>query len=301
MKSKETPIFIVGNGRSGTTMLGQILTKANVGVSFEGHFVVKALKKFGLDIKSQLELKNLIKFILGFESSKRFNFILDPKDYDLDKSLTTRRVLTDALEKIANKHPELVWIEKTPHYINDLGLIFEVFPDAKIIWMLRDGRDVANSVFKKSWGANNSFYAAKDWVHSNYNNESLKDPRILLVKYEKLLTNPLKGLEKIFTFLEFQCDSISELADRINPDKMYQWKNKMTRQQLNTFESVAFDCLKKFEYETVNKNRPTLHWFQMLFYETHHHALWIKHLIRVNIVNLILIKLGSLLPFDESN
>jgi len=301
METNKKPIFIVGNGRSGTTMLGQILTKANVGVSFEGHFVVKALKKFGMDIKSHSELENLIMFILGFESSKRFNFTLDSKDYNLDKKLTTRRVLTDALEKIANKHPELVWIEKTPHYVNDLDLIFEVFPDAKIIWMLRDGRDVASSVFKKSWGANNSFYAAKDWVRSNYNNKSLNDPRVLLVKYEKLLTNPSKGLDEIFTFLEFQCDFLSELANRINPDKMYQWKNKMNRRQLNAFESVAFDCLKKFEYETVNKNRPTLNWFQILFYYTHHNALWTKHLIKVNIVDFILIKLGLLLPFDEKN
>jgi hypothetical protein len=295
------PIFIVGNGRSGTTMLGQILTKANVGVSFEGHFVVKALKKFGLEVKSKSNLQGLINFIQGFESSKRYNFTLDADYYDVSKKLATRQVLTDALEKIASKHTQNIWIEKTPHYVNDLDLIFKVFPDARIIWMLRDGRDVANSVFKKSWGANNCLYAAKDWVHSNCNSGSLNDHRVLRVKYEDLLTTPNEGLTEIFNFLEFSCDNVEELAARINPAKMYQWKKKMNKRQHRIFESVAFDCLTKFGYQTVNAVKPNLPWYEVAFYRIHHNCLWGKHLIRTNMVMPILIKLGVVLPFDEKN
>jgi len=295
------PIFIVGNGRSGTTMLGQILTKANVGVSFEGHFVVKALKKFGLKVKRKSDLQSLINFIQGFESSKTYNFTLDENSYDLSKKLTTRAILTDALEQIASDHPQSIWIEKTPHYINDLDLILRVFPDAKIIWMLRDGRDVANSVFKKSWGANNCLYAAKDWVQSNGNSKSLDDPRVLRVNYEDLLTTPNEGLTEIFSFLEFFCDNVEALAACINPAKMYQWKRSMSKRQLKVFESVAFDYLIKFGYQTACSVKPSLSWYEVAFYQIHHNCLWIKHLIRVNVMMPVLIKLGVVLPFDETN
>jgi hypothetical protein len=298
---KIKPIFIIGNGRSGTTMLGQILTKANVGVSFEGHFVVKALQKFGLEVKSKSDLQSLIKFIQGFESSKRFNFTLDAACYDVSKKLSTKQILTDALDKIANKHNQSIWIEKTPHYINDLDLILKVFPNARIIWMLRDGRDVANSVFKKSWGPNNYLYAAKDWVHSNCNSGSLNDRRVLRVKYEDLLTTPNEGLTGIFNFLEFSCDNVEELAARINPAKMYQWKKKMNKREHRVFESVAFDCLTKFGYQTVNAVKPNIPWYEVAYYSIHHNCLWGQHLIRANIVMPVLIKLGAALPFDEKN
>lgn len=295
------PVFILGNGRSGTTMIGQMLSLAKLGVSFEGHFVVKAMKEFGSYINSQAELNRLISLIEGFESSKAFEVKLNSSVYNLESPLLTKTVINDALEQIAIRHPENRWIEKTPHYINDLDLILKVFPDAKIIWMLRDGRDVANSVFKKSWGANNSYYAAKDWIWSNCKNEALTDERVLRVHYEKLLLNPVEGLAKIFSFLDYPYDGIEELAQQINPSKMNQWKGAMSQRQLKVFESVAFNCLKKYGYETVFSEKPTLYWYQKLFYIAHHNLLWSLHLIKINLLKPLLIKLKLAEPFDEKN
>jgi hypothetical protein len=301
MHIKKTPVFILGNGRSGTTMIGQLLSAAKLGVSFEGHFVVKAFKEFGTYINNQSELGQLIRLIEGFESSKAFELKLNRSDYNLDSPLLTKTVVNDALEQIAGEHSEKRWIEKTPHYINDLDLILKVFPDAKIIWMLRDGRDVAFSVFKKSWGANNCYYAAKDWVFSNYEKDALTDKRVLRVQYEKLLSNPIEGLAKIFSFLNYPYESIEELAQRINPTKMNQWKAAMSKQQVKTFESVAFDCLKKYGYETMYSEKPSLKWYERVLYIAHHNLLWGMHLVKINLIKPILIKLNLAAPFDEKN
>lgn len=301
MSSINTPIFIIGNGRSGTTMLGEILTSANVGKSFEGHFVTRALKKFGPNLKSRSELQDLIAFIQGFESSKRYRIKLDANDYNTEQNLSTRQIIIDALEQVAKTHPNRRWIEKTPNYIYDLDLILNSFPDAKVIWMVRDGRDVANSVLKKSWGANNVFYAAKAWVAANHKNNALKDSRVLSIKYECFLTQPKEELTKIFNFLNFPCDDTQYFSRTVDASKMNQWKQKMNKQQINIFEAVAFDCLKAHGYVTVNERSPRIPYHKRLWYIVHHHTLLVKHLIMVNIVTPLLIKFNLKLPFNERN
>lgn len=194
----QKPIFIVGSARSGTTMLGEILTKANVGKSFEGHFVVRAFQSFGEQKLTEEQIKKLVSQINSYESSKSFNLKLIANNYRENEGVTAKDIVVDALEFIAKNHASKLWIEKTPNYIYNLTLILKYFPNAKIIWMLRDGRDVAHSVLQKSWGANNIYYAAKAWVSANSNNHALDDSRVLLVKYESLLCLILKPICLIF-------------------------------------------------------------------------------------------------------
>ena len=130
------PIFIVGNGRSGTTMLGEILTAAKIGKSFEGHFVVKALQKYGHDPLSEKQLSELIALIEGFESTQCFNIKLNASNYINSDSVNAKDIILDALEAIAKASGSGQWIEKTPNYVYHIGLILEHFPEAKIIWMV---------------------------------------------------------------------------------------------------------------------------------------------------------------------
>lgn len=298
---KSKPIFIVGSARSGTTMLGEILTKANVGKSFEGHFVVKAFQNFGNQKLSEAQIKELVSQINSYQSSQFFNLNLCEDDYLAEEGVTTKRIVCDALEFVAANHVSNRWIEKTPNYIYNLSLILEHFPDAQIIWMLRDGRDVAHSVFQKSWGANNIYYAAIAWVHANSPSPSLNDPRVLLVKYEDFLSEPHKYLLNIFNFLNFECTDIEYLTSKINPQKMNRWKQTLTCNQVNTFEAIAFDCLKNYGYETQNEVRPQISAIKKAFYKLHHFFKLGLHLANENIFKAIAIKLNIIKPFNEKN
>jgi hypothetical protein len=295
------PIFIIGSGRSGTTMLGEILTKANVGKSFEGHFVVKAFQMFGDQKLSALQVKQLVEQINSYQSSKFFKLNLTEDNYNADDGVTTKKIVSDALEFVADSHVSKQWIEKTPNYIYNLSLILEHFPDAQIIWMLRDGRDVAYSVFQKSWGANNIYYAAIAWLHANSPSPSLNDSRVLLVKYEDFLSEPHKSLLDIFNFLNFECTDIEYLTSKINPQRMNRWKQTLTRKQIKTFEAVAFDCLKIYGYETQSGFSPQISSIEKALYKLHHFFKLGLHLVNENIFKAITIKLKMTKPFNEKN
>jgi hypothetical protein len=301
INSKNTPIFIVGSARSGTTMIGELLTKANVGKSFEGHFVVDAFQHFGSGKLSKVQMQKLLRKINSYESIKCFDIGLVEKSYFGVEKVTTKKIVIDVLEKIASNHPSKQWIEKTPHYIYNVKLLLKTFPEAKILWVLRDGRDVAHSVFQKNWGANNVYYAAKEWLAANYQNAALNDKRVLLVKYEDVLSSPKEGLSKIFKFLHFNCTNIETLSSAIDPQKMNRWKQTLSRRQINTYEAIAFECLKKYGYETNAYSQNKISWVWKIIYTTHNYFKLGLHLANENTVKAIKIKLGIKKPFDEKN
>jgi len=110
-----------------------------------------------------------------------------------------------ALKTIDNKaiqNGKRRWIEKTPCHIHCIDKMIELFPKCKIIMMIRDGRDVTNSLFKR-W--NNFENSMNRWIDDN--KEGIKHfPKkvnVMAVRYEALI-------EKTELQLELICDFINE-------------------------------------------------------------------------------------------
>src|SRR5690606_39213043 len=102
-----------------------------------------------------------------------------------------------------NRNENFIWGDKTPGYLNQLPLIKAVFPEAKFIHIIRDPRDYSLSV-EKAWNKN-AFRAAERWRYNiekarSSTHHFMKDYQE--IKYEALLSNPRKELEKICQFLE---------------------------------------------------------------------------------------------------
>ncbi|MCH7768387.1 MAG: sulfotransferase, partial [Nitrospinae bacterium] len=66
-------------------------------------------------------------------------------------------------EKAGKPTPKF-WIDHTPVNIMYAWTIFNVFPDAKMVHIVRDGRAVAASVMPLDWGPNEIHRAAQFWV-----------------------------------------------------------------------------------------------------------------------------------------
>jgi hypothetical protein len=97
--------------------------------------------------------------------------------------------------KARRKAGKSSWVEKTPDQIRYLDKIFSTFPNAKIIVMLRDGRDVALSLKKRSGNLEDHM---NRWVQDN--NNWLKyenDERVIPVKLEDFVKNSKGELENI--------------------------------------------------------------------------------------------------------
>jgi hypothetical protein len=104
--------------------------------------------------------------------------------------------------KNGNKGRALRLVTKTPT-VKNLALFFRMFPNDKLLVLVRDGRSVVESAartFDRPYG-----HAAKEWASSAKIIQDFRrdhpDKEFLLVRYEDLYGNVEKELRRIFEYL----------------------------------------------------------------------------------------------------
>ncbi len=132
-----THVFLVGFPRSGTTLLEQVLAS---------HPDVAAMEERPCLADSAVEF-------FGSDAALDRLAALPDKDLDTWRTAYWRRV--------AESEPKLsrpVFIDKMPLNLVFLPLIAKLFPAAKILFALRDPRDVVLSCFRRRFGMNAGMY-----------------------------------------------------------------------------------------------------------------------------------------------
>jgi hypothetical protein len=206
---------------------------------------------------------------------------------------TIPAIIAGLFEKNALGEGKIRWGDKTPYYALHLKKILQMFPKAQIIHLIRDGRDVALSVFgrKHDFGIYNTYVAAQTWKkyveEGHETGDLLGSDAYLEVRYEDILAHPKMTLEKICSFLgeEYSDDLINfkksggpgktPLLQRpIQEDNSNKWRTQMKNRQIQIFESVAGSTLKKFDYPLITTAEP-LPLLLETAYETHNRiAAW---------------------------
>jgi len=169
------------------------------------------------------------------------------------------------------------WGDKTPYYVLHLSTLVQMFPDAQIIHLVRDGRDVALSLFGRrlDFHVYNTYFAAKYWQHyvdvGHTTGVTLEPEVYLEVRYEDLLSNPTTAVERICSFLgeEFsdavinfkkagQAGKTPLVQKPLQATNIEKWRRKMTKWQVRVFESAAGETLARHGYPLVTSARPLL-------------------------------------------
>ena len=114
-------------------------------------------------------------------------------------------------------------VEKTPRHVADIGRIFKIFPNAKIIAMVRDGRDVAVSMRKRGFDLSKGMGR---WTLACQRIEQFKnDERVMAIRYEDLVTEQVKTLDTIFEFL-----GEKQMAEEVlSSDEPIEWNFSKTK------------------------------------------------------------------------
>lgn len=262
-----SPLFVVGCPRSGTTFLSSLLRDSSYGAPFESQFIVKYYHRLAFyePLDDFANFSNLFQAILRERAMRQRRVDLDPAKVFADLDAKNYRAVVDAIcFEISRQRKQDVrsWGDKTPEYTLHLDSLRSLFPDSRFIYLTRDGRDVALSLMRKSWGPSNVYNSAlmwKDYIERKDAFRSLEVAgRALFVRYETLLQDPAAEIVRIYEYLDEPCpeselDRLVATTNRSNFDK---WKREMTEGQRQTFERVAADALRDVGYETKYDTGP---------------------------------------------
>ncbi|MDQ0352757.1 hypothetical protein J2R98_002608 [Alkalibacillus filiformis] len=210
-----TPFFIIGSGRSGNTLLRAMLTShSEISIPPESYVLNRVIRKF--HTYNFLEWDELVKIVIGeFESHQQFpTWDINTNElYQRLKLLSKeKRTLANIIDELYVYYSEVhfpgsqIWGDKTP--LNTLGLnwLDSLFPNAKYIHIIRDGRDVANSYQKA--GLYDLKYSCERWNESITRAKKFgrkkERQQYYEVQYEDIVRNPKDELKKICNFLNIK-------------------------------------------------------------------------------------------------
>ena len=268
-----SPFFIVGTQRSGTTLLRLMLNAhSKICIPFETDFLT-VKRTLGID-NHKLSLSQVEKVITALRSEPltKKSGILDNYQFNSEKPTNFSLLFKSIVASYAHQQGKKVWGIKTPGYEYHIDELTDLYPEARFIHLVRDGRAVALSTSNVRWGRKNIITNAVNWERGNIlarKNGNLIKHKYLLVKYEELVTSTEETLAKICAFLGLNFDknildyhesANSEMpassiqwhkssVSAVNPNKINDWKTKLTKSEKIIFQEVAKAGLEEFGYE----------------------------------------------------
>jgi len=204
------PFFIIGSGRSGTTLLRLILgSHSRLSIPPETWYLNKLPDLLTLDrpLTSQ-ECERVVQVMTGHYRWPDLDFHTDEfrRRVAALKSPRLRDIVEIVyLEHLAREHKSR-WGDKTPGYIELVPQLAQLFPGAKFIHVIRDGRDVAKSFQVRRWSGDWLHQNAGEWLTAMSCGERWKSStlarQLLEVRYEDLVLDQENQVRRICQFLE---------------------------------------------------------------------------------------------------
>jgi len=277
----QRPIFVVGNARSGSTLLASLLGRhPDIQATPETHFFSVSYSGFFLRrflVKRRLE--DLLRF--AFDKNVRL------QDLGLDRSelksvlacepkLDTKAVLDAIFHLVLQKSGKTRILEKTPRHIEHIDQILRWYPDAKILCTIRDPRDSIESLIAVPWTHSNAQrHAARwSWCAKKARNFERRFPNAFkIVKYEDIVLKPQETMGNISNFIseDLSCVTAGDAPDMqiipnweadwktnagqaIDPKAAYKWKKRPNGQH-RVWERWTRNELVKSGYQCSSKER----------------------------------------------
>jgi hypothetical protein len=260
------PVFVVGVARSGTTWVQAILrSHPEVIGAYE-----TSLFAAGGPIATLLDSE---RWKPGAKDLARF---MNREDMIAEIRRFAGRVL---MRRLGPTHRYLV--EKTPAHLFAMPLIAEIFPEARFIHVLRDGRDVYVSVRqgRRSWArwSNRRLQLsapgqARLWKRALGEVERVRpvlDGRLMEIRYEELKADPFGSYRRLLDFAGIPYDDpfLHEVHRRTDfdlnhpPDesafyrggRVRDWQTHMNIGEGLMYNIVAGDALVRWGYEASRR------------------------------------------------
>ena len=230
--------FIVGVGRSGTTLLRLMLdAHPRLAIPPETHFVPAVIQAFWrLRVTPERVLE-------AMRSGERTGW----PDSGLDEATMLARLRAikplnapDTLRAFyrlyAERYGKERWGDKTPHYVTALPRIGRALPEARFVHVIRDGRDVALSTNRRLVELRGSRPVpiermAKRWRHRILTARGVTQvaDRYLEVRYEDLVLDTEPSLRRVCEFIELDFDAAMLSYHERAPERLQEMNRERQR------------------------------------------------------------------------
>jgi hypothetical protein len=202
----QAPFFVVGAGRSGTTLLRLILAgHSRLHIPSETWFLRPLVRDFPLTgALTQPQFERAIETMVRHERWPDMN--LPEDELRRQAAALVQPTLTGLIDVVyrhlldASRKQRLG--DKTPHYFAIMPELATLYPGAKFIHLVRDGRDVAISWIDAGW--ERYYEPGFEWsaamAHLSRSRAACPE-HVLEVRYEDLVRQPTEVAQHICAFL----------------------------------------------------------------------------------------------------
>jgi hypothetical protein len=271
------PVFVLGSGRCGTKFLFSALLSA--GGFAVTHAESNAYNLLGLCFGNLAKKRNRRRLLDAYLASHVFRDSgLVPEDISdsvMENCRTAGDFLQIVMEAITRKQGAHRWAESTPWHLHYLPLIKKQIPDALIIHIIRDGRDVTASLQRAGmfgpmpWDRKRALIArAIYWrwiVNKGRRYGQALGSDYMEVRYEDLVDHPRETLACIGRFIEHELDydriqqvgfgmidapntSFRGDGSESKASPVGRWRRVFTPSQLRDIEVILEDALPEHGY-----------------------------------------------------
>lgn len=275
------PIFVVGAARSGTTLLQAMIDgHPDIALVGELHFFDQIMR-LRETIPEPFDAAAIDRLRQGIRKCHAIQFVPDV-ERALDLALprlaaapapTYALLLGYLLEAFGQLNGAKRVGEKTPTNVRYLWEIVDLFPDARIIHILRDPRDSISSRMRYPFSSSSVIFNTLLWkIEMIYALDFAADPRThadryMEIHYEDLVADPAAVMTRIARFIGVAFDDSMlvghQRVDQIIKDEPWKlgigqpinrqsvgaWRQRLTPAQVGLLERVAGDYLTRTGYE----------------------------------------------------
>ena len=268
------PIYLAGIERSGTSLMYALLAShPNIAMTRRTNLWTYFNKQYG-DLSEPKNLERCLSIMSQYKRLRAIQIDTDRVRREFEQGEKTYARLFSLIEgHFAEKHGKTRWGDKslnTERYMDD---IFEVFPNAKVIHMMRDPRDRYASA-KTRWtnmkgrvGAGTAMWLES--VKLARRGRQKYPNQYMVVRYEDLVARPEEMLRKICEFLgeEFAPEMLTMMGapthrnkgsnssygkrevGKISTDSIARYRQVLSPQEIKYMQDFCKDGMREFGYE----------------------------------------------------
>ena len=283
-------VFIVGCPRSGTTLLRRLVdTHSHIAIIHQSRFIPNFFeRRRGLTPEGLVTTKLVDRLLeaRGVKNLETSRELLESL-VEAGEPVSYSTFVTGVFDLYGKGQGKRLVGDKTPSNVRHIPTLHALWPQAKFVHIIRDGRDVSLSATNWSgayklarrystWAEDPITTAAVWWERlvrlGREDGGSLAPKLYHEVRYEALVSEPAKECEKLCSFLDLPYDDamlrFHEGREQVEPGRsakrawlrvtpgLRDWRSEMPAQDLERFEAAAGGLLEELGYPRAVPDPP---------------------------------------------